>query len=40
MAITYSSVVITGKYVGGFDCMENVLMAKGLVKKEASREPT
>ncbi|XP_060588836.1 uncharacterized protein LOC132744220 [Ruditapes philippinarum] len=29
-----------GKYVGGFDCMENVLMNKGLVKKEAARVPT
>ena len=29
-----------GNYVGGFDCMENVLMAKGLVKEEASRVPT
>ena len=34
--ITY----IPGKYVGGFDCMENCLMNKGLVKKEAAREPT
>ncbi|XP_053394593.1 uncharacterized protein LOC123545094 [Mercenaria mercenaria] len=29
-----------GKYVGGFDCMENMLMNKGLVKKEAARNPT
>ena len=33
-------IMFLGKYVGGFDCMENCLMNKGLVKKEAAREPT
>ncbi|XP_062591696.1 uncharacterized protein LOC134253200 isoform X2 [Saccostrea cucullata] len=30
----------TGQYCGGFDCMEKILMAKGLVQREDSRNPT
>ncbi|XP_048250150.1 uncharacterized protein LOC124139143 [Haliotis rufescens] len=30
----------TGRYVGGFDCMENTLMNKGLVQKEAADRHT
>nr|XP_022338684.1 uncharacterized protein LOC111134145 isoform X2 [Crassostrea virginica] len=29
-----------GQYCGGFDCMEKILMAKGLVQREDSRNPT
>lgn len=30
----------TGQYCGGFDCMEKILMAKGLIQREDSRNPT
>ncbi|KAJ8319803.1 hypothetical protein KUTeg_001390 [Tegillarca granosa] len=29
-----------GRYVGGFECMENSLISKGLVQREASANPT